>query len=220
MFRNVNAEFGTDLSIMMRWEWLDNEDGSLPSCHVFCCSVPENRLLEKGMFLESEILKYFKENVVNYDAEDLKAEFEAYQKREPSACVFNYIQRGNNDKENRMLKIPDKTQNHIFLVCVFDGKDKTCKILSCEREKEIEFEIVKPSFLSKILSKGGRRQTVKLKSSDQRKKVVVYKNGGSVFYAVLPENSDEYYFDENVNLAGMKIYYLSSLIGKSDFIGD
>ena len=220
MFRNVNAEFGTDLSIMMRWEWLDNEDGSLPGCNVFCCSVPENKLLEKGMFLESEILAYFKENVVNFEADDLMGEFDAYRKREPEACQLNFYQRGNNDKENRMLRIPPNTQNHIFLVCVFDGRDKACKILSCEREKEIEFEIVKPSFINKILGKGGKRKAVKVKSLDQRKKVIVYKNSGSVLYAMLPENTDEYYFDESVNLDGVKIYYLSSLIGKSDFIGD
>lgn len=215
MFKNVKLEFGSEFSLLARWEWVDNKDGSVPGCQVFYCSLPENKLLERGLFLEDEILNYFNETVLKIYSPDVRQEIESYWERNKGTCRLNQFQRDNFDIETRQLPISPGTQDHIFLVCIYDATQIIFRIIAGSCGKQIPFTEIKPGFLQKMFGAGTRR-AIQLQVSDNRKKVVEIRSGRTVTYSVLPEGYHEYYFDDTVNLAGIKIYYLSSLIGKTD----
>lgn len=216
MFRNVSIEYGTDRSLLIRWEWLDNKDGSSPDCRVFYCSIPENKILDKGMFLENEILAYFNSNVVPVFGQARFKKFEEYAQKYPDSGKLISFKRGISDIENRQLPISSDAQNHIFLVCVYDNNEVVFRIISCEREQNIPFREIKPSLLQKLIGRNNSRHAVEILCDDHRKKVIVYRKNKNMIYTVLPENSNVYYFDSNINLAGVRICFLSSLIGRTD----
>ena len=58
MIKNVKVELSANSSLLLRWQWKDNKDATIPSCNVFFCSRPENTLLEKGLFLERMLRIY------------------------------------------------------------------------------------------------------------------------------------------------------------------
>lgn len=215
MFKNVMLEFGADASLHARWDWVDNKDGSVPSCQVFYCSLPENKLLVQGLFLEDEILNYFNDNVIRIYSPDVRQEIMSYWERNKGTCRLNKIQRDRFDKENRQLPISPDALDHIFLVCIFDETDIIFRIIAGSSGQPILFHEIKPGFLQKMLKKE-TRQAIQLRQNDSRKKVAEIRSGKSVTYSVLPEGHSQYYFDESVNLSAMKIYYLSSLIGKEE----
>lgn len=216
MFRNVNIEFGSEHSLLIRWEWIEDQKGVTPDCHVFYCSIPENKLLDKGLFLDNEILSYFNSQVVKIYDTDINNEFVSYCQKYPESGRLLHFQRGISDIENRQLPISKDAQNHIFLVCVYDNNECIMRIISCEKEKVIPFKEIKQSFFKTLVGGSNQRKAIKLLCDDQRKKVIIYRAGRNTIFTVLPEFTHEYYFDNNVNLQTLKIYYLSSIIGRSD----
>lgn len=218
MFSNVSVEFGSATSLLIRWEWIDNKDRSCPSCRVFYCGIPENKLLEKGLFLQNEIANYFNDNVINIYSPNVRQEIESFNGRNTATSRLNNFQRERSDRENRQLPLPDGTQNHIFLVCVYDDNEFVYRIISSGGKTEIPFTVVKPGFFKKLMKgSSSGRQAIQLTQNTSRKKVVEYQGDKSVVYSVLPDGHDQYYFDESVDLSKIKIYHLSSLIGKPGF---
>lgn len=218
MFKNVSVEFGTSTSLLVRWEWVDNKDGTTPSCRIFYCGVPENKLLEKGLFLQSEIATYFNDEIVKIYSPNVRQEIEAYTSRNAAGSRLNSFKREKSDRDNRQLPLPDGTKNHIFLVCVYDDNEFVYRIISSGSKTAIPFTVVKPGFMQKLMGRNNDgRQVIRLQESSSRKMVVEYRGEKSMVYSVLPDGHDEYYFDRDIDLSKINIYHLSSLIGKSDF---
>lgn len=214
MFKNVRIGFATETALQLCWDWESDSAADVPRCSVFYCGVPEDRLLERGLFLESEILAYFNENVVKIFAPNSREEMAAYNLRNISSSRLNKFQQGNHFQENKQLTIPAGTENNIFLVCIFDDNEMVFRVIAGGSQREIGFDLEKKSFFKKLMG-GGNRQTVTLRCDDTRKKVVARKVGKRMLYSVLPEDHTKLYFSEDVDLDSIKIYYLSSLIGKS-----
>lgn len=219
MIKDVKVEISSDVAqkafLRISWEWVDNKDGSLPSCNIFYCSLPENQLLEKGLFLENEILAHFNENVVGIYAPDVRDQIEVYCQRNPTKCVRNRFQRQNSYKEVKQLSVPSDPPNGIILLCIYDEYEIQYRVVAGSNGGAIPFEIIKVNPLKKLFGGKDNRKGIILSRNDNRKKVIKYRSGGNMIYSVLPEGYTEYYFDESVDLSRIKIYYLSSLIGKS-----
>ena len=178
-------------------------------------NVSENKLLEKGLFLESEILGYFDQNVLKIFSSNARTEIQSYWERNTDISKLRLVRRQNFDIENSQLPISEKARDHIFLVCIFDESQIIFRIISGSSGNEIPFEPIKKGFMEKLMNPHSR-QAIRLKVQNNRKKVLINRVGNATTYSVLPEGYDVYYFDESVNLSGIKIKYLSSLIGQSE----
>lgn len=219
MFKNVQIRFATETALQLSWDWEYDDPAEVPKCSVFYCGVPENRLLEKGLFLENEIMAYFNEQVVKIFASNAREEMAAYNLRNTGTSRLNKFQQGNHFQENKQLPIPSGTENNIFLVCIFDDNDMVFRVIAGGSQREIGFDLEKKGFFQKLMG-SGNRQTVVLRCNDTRQKVIATRKGKRMLYSVLPEGQTKLYFDENVDLTNIKIYYLSSLIGKSGIGAD
>ena len=213
MFKNVQIRFSTDTSLQLCWDWENDDPCQLPKCNVFYCGVPEDRLLEKGLYLENEILNYFNDHVVRITGPDAREEMAAYNQRNVGTSRLNNFQQGNHFQENRQLAIPAGTESYIFLVCIYDDNEMIFRTVAAGSNRDIPFEVEQASVFKKLF-KGNQRKAINLKCSDSRKKVVSYGSGDRTIYSVLPENHTTLYFDEGTDLSSISIRYLSSLIGK------
>ena len=147
---------------------------------------------------------------------DVRRELEEYHGRDSANSRLSRFRREGNENEIRELPIPPGSQNGIFLVAVYDENEIIFRIVAGGGRDPIPFEEIKPKLFQKLMGGRGSRRTIRLLKKDNRKKVVETRSGRTKVYSVLPEGYDEYYFDENVDLSTIKIYYLSSLIGDPD----
>lgn len=210
MFKNVQISFAKQDSIQLRWEWGDDTSNGPQKCNVFYCGIPENKLLARGIFTEGEILNYFNEQVLDIFGTEARQEMPQYNKRNPETSRLNVFQQGGHYQENKEIAIPTAMDSHIFLVCVYDEDELVLRVVAYSGE-QVAFEIEKPGFLQKM--RGTNYQTVNLKCSDTRKKVLVTHQGSQYAYSVLPDGHQKLYFHKDTDISGIRICYLSSLIG-------
>lgn len=214
MFKNVKIRFDTNTSLQLCWDWECDDPCKLPQCNVFYCGVPENRLLEKGLYMESEILNYFNDNVVRIAGADARTNMETFSQTNTATCRLNNFQQMSHFQENKQLTIPPGTENCIFLVCIYDDNEMVFRTVAAGSNEPIPFTVEQTGMLKKLF-KGTQRQVVHLRCDDSRKKAVFYGSGARAVYAVLPEDHTTLYFGEDVDLNTISIRYLSSLIGKN-----
>ena len=216
MFKNVQIRFSTDTSLQLCWDWDGDGQSGVPACSVFYCGVPENRLLDEGLFLEGEILSYFNENVVKIFSPNVREEMAAYHQRNIHTSRLNNFRQENHFQENRQLAIPEGTESHIFLVCIFDDNETVFRVVAAGSGRDIEFKEEKANVMKKVTGLFGKksRKAITLLCQDSRKKVVSYGVGEKAIHSVLPEEHTTLYFSEDTDLSSIRIRYLSSLIGK------
>lgn len=215
MFRNVSVEYSAG-SLRLRWDWESNRDLTNPSCKVFLLALPEDRLLEKGLFLESEILAYVDENLLPLYRPNVRQELESYFARHNGSSRLSIVRCEGSDRLNRQFQIPDGVENPVILICVYDESEIIFRIAAGGGTQSIPFDPVKKGGLAALFGGKKGRQGITLRCADRRKKVAVYGAGKNRLYSVLPEGDSVYYFDESVNLSSLRILYLSSLIGSPD----
>lgn len=214
MLKNVNISFSTDTSLQLRWDWESDDPCQVPKCNVFYCGVPENQLLEKGLYMENEILNYFNDNVVRITGANVREEMARYCQNHTANSRLNNFQQMSHFQENKQLSIPPGTENCIFLVCIYDDNEMFFRAVAAGSSKTVPFTVEQPGMFKKLFG-GSQRQVVRLQCDDNRKKVVSYGSGDRAIYAVLPEDHTTLYFSEDADLSNITIRYLSSLIGKN-----
>lgn len=214
MFKNVRIRFATNTSLQLCWDWECDDPCQLPKCNVFYCGIPENRLLEKGLYMESEILNYFNDHVFRITGPDVRATMETFSQTNTAICRLNNFQQLSHFQENKQLSIPPGTENCIFLVCIYDDNEMIFRVVAAGSNEPIAFTVEQAGMLKKLF-KGNQRQVVRLQCNDNRKKAVFYGSGDRAIYAVLPEDHTTLYFSEDADLSNLSIRYLSSLIGKN-----
>lgn len=210
MFKNVQISFSQAESIQLRWDWDNTGDTMPPKCNVFYCGVPENKLLVRGVFTEREVLNYFHENVVRIFDTNARQELLNYNTRNADTSRLNVFQQSGHHQENKQLVVPPGTNHYVFLVCIFDENDMVFRVVAHSGER-VEFEIEKPGLMQKL--RGTTCQTIRLKGADSRKKVLVTRSNGKNVYSVLPDGYEKLHFPKELDISGINIYYLSSLIG-------
>lgn len=214
MFKNVRIKFSTDTALQICWDWECDDPMQVPKCNVFYCGVPENQLLEKGLYMENEILNYFNDNVVRISGADARHEMELYSQSHSANCRLNNFQQLSHFQENKQLAIPPGTENCIFLVSIYDDNEMTFRVVAAGSNQDIPFTVEQPGMFRRLLG-GSQRQIVHLQCDNNRKKAVFYGSGERAVYAVLPEGYTTLYFGEDAELNNISIRYLSSLIGKN-----
>ena len=214
MFKNVRIRFSTDTALQLCWDWESDDPCQIPRCNVFYCGVPENQLLEKGLYMENEILNYFNDNVVRITGSSVRQELERYSQSHTANSRLNNFQQLSHFQENKQLSIPSGTENCIFLVCIYDDNEMMFRAVAAGSGQTVPFTVEQPGMLKKLFG-GSQRQIVHLQCADNRKKAVFYGSGERAIYAVLPEDHTTLYFSEDADLSNISIRYLSSLIGKN-----
>jgi hypothetical protein len=206
MFTNVVvASSGSTISV--RWNWnYTPESTVLPSCSLFYCALPENQLLDLGLFLENEILEHFEKKVLGFDSTDARRAMELYNvaHSETSRLITCDLRDGDSIVKEISIPVTAKQCDHVFYVCVYDDKKLHSRIVSVASGTSVDFEIKQASFFHPY-------HTLIIKAVDSRKKVIVTKQGGKYAYSVLPAGQTEFYYDKQMDIESIDVQYLSML---------
>ena len=138
MIKNINITYNSASQLHITWEWRDNQDPSIiPSCQIFCCGVPEDTLLEEGLFLENEILEYFNDKVLGNESLDMRQRIDSYTNRHSNVSRKREYQRQSNQREAVDFKLYDGAENHILLVYIYDDNEIFSRIIANGKGQEI-----------------------------------------------------------------------------------
>ena len=215
MFENVIVDSSgekDDASITIKWQWIVKKGQPLPNCKYFYCSIDENELFKKSIFLESEILDYFDQHVVNVKCTDPRTVVEQYWRVHPddSGCVFCQLNNGGAMKAERLIKLSPKDMSRVYLICVYDDEQFIINVAPVRQYAEIEYEIVTAKSL--MFWKKENTLTIRISNDDGRKKVLRSGVGKPYAYSVLPDDCSEYYLPKDTEMSEVKIMYLASLL--------
>ncbi len=219
VFGHVKMSFTEKADLHLRWQWI--QDGSVltPSCKVFFTVLPEHVILDKGLFLENEILAFFLDklpfSIFSADAHEM---MENYATTNPDTSGFFVFSRNLNEWEDRVVPISDTLRTGIFLVCLYDDTNLIYRVMAPGGYNEIPFEVVVPTFMDKLFHRASERLTIKLKDEgDRRMKVVRIRHGGTDLYAAVPKDASLLYFDPaKITPEQLKFCHLSALVGLSE----
>ncbi len=219
MFGNlkiVSALRESNVQINLSWEWKYSSGKQLPYCKVFCCTIPESRLIGDAIFTNEEILEWVTTHILDIkNAETRVANIEAYcsDVSNQNRSLNKYeLTSGNSVFCYQQLVFPKSDIDKFFLICVYGSETFEFRILSVNTDQEIGYQVQKQR---PLFSFGGQR-TAKLKFTDAsmlKRRVLVTRYNGREIYSVIPEG-------ERLNLPGglaedqiEKVVYLSTLIG-------
>ena len=215
MFENVIVDSSgerEDDCITIKWQWIVKKGQPLPNCKYFYCSIDENQLFKKSIFMESEILDYFDQHIVNVKCSDPRAAVEQYWRVHPddSDCVFCQLNNGGVMKAERLIKLSPKDMSKVYLVCVYDEYQFIINVVPVRLYSEIEYEVITPK--ARLFRKKEDVLTLKINNDDGRKKVLRSGVGKPYAYSVLPDYCNEYYLPTSTDMSEVKILYLASLL--------
>ncbi len=217
MVDHVRVCFTAAGDLHLRWDWMDAGEGEVPECRVFFTALAEQVLLERGLFLENEIMAYFREQLpFSLHAADVQTKMEQHAARNSDTCGFFSFTRNMNEREDRVVPVQPNLRTSIFLVCITDKDSLICRVMAPGGYHEIPFTVQTQGFFGKLFGKGGDRLAIKPGENDARMKVVRIGTGRDALYAALPRDADVYYFDPSVRPEQLKFFYLSSLVGMTD----
>jgi len=211
----VPCSDGGQFKIDVSWNWTP-VDQNLPRCSVFICVIPERTLLQNMIFTKSELIEWFNGNVV-----DVKSIGTHGQN------IRQYVQRPQQNREECSLNEHQMMRNgpalyttthtygsnytdKLFFVCVYDDTDFRIDVVSLSSGSNLQYTIEERR--TRLL--GPKRSVIKFEDGVGRQRVLVtrYQDGSDV-YSVLPNDTDEYYLDQEFDKSGIKrVTYLSSLI--------
>ncbi len=207
---------GNDIQISLSWEWKYGEGKPMPFCKVFCCTIPESRLVGDAIFTNEEILEWVTTNILDIKNPDTRiANIDAYcsDASNQNRIMNKYeLTWGSSIYCNQQLIFPKSDLDKFFLICVYGSETFESKIFAVNTDQELSYQILKPH---PIFSFGGSRAK-KLKLTDasvHKRRVLVTKYNGQEIYSVLPEG-DRLILPEGLEEVPIdRIQFLSALIG-------
>lgn len=223
MFDNLRiicTPYANNIAVNLMWDWKYDSFGPMPSCDVFCCTIPENLLLQKAIFSQEEIIKWINENMLVgiLEPQTRISTIEAfYMKPENQGrCQHNSYQltSGNTIYNSQVLNFPASDMNKVFFVCIYDKENNfDYRVFAPNLGNKIQFTCEEPrSFLGIFGSKKGARKLI-FNDNGEKRRVMVTTFQGSDIYTVIP-NGTTYYIDNDFDLNSIKeVVYLSTLIG-------
>ncbi len=222
MFKNLRivcVPNEKNISVNVAWEWA-YEEGPLPSCNLFCCTVPENQLLQDSLFSQEEIINWINANMIDVLTPETRiSNIEAFHMNpvNKSRCQYNSysLAAGGRIYENRLLTFPVSDLNKVFLVCLMDAEGTfEYNVFAPDLGKKINFTVedVYRSMLDKLFKRASARKLI-FDDEGYKRRVMVTEFAGDKVYTVLPDGT-EYIVDERFNPEEIKdVVYLSTLIG-------
>ena len=222
---NVTTALGDPGKLNLSWTWVRDPSARAASCRVFITWINENDVLDQGLFLESEIMRYIEEQVLQIDfrSPTLSQALELFNRRYPRQSTLIQYAQMNALSERKEQNIPNPNQDLIFFVCIYDERAHSEKLVTARSDGDIHFTPKAKNLLDlaqKVISpripfkNDGTLQEVTLDVSDHRKKVVLFEKDGKTSYSLIPSGSRTLYFDGSADLAHIRIRYLATLIGR------
>lgn len=207
MFSNVAINVRNN-KIAVRWSWnYSSSDAEAPKCKLFYCSIHEDKLLERSLFLEREIRDHFENNIIGISRTTHDRAMQDYAIQNSSVASILAYKLGNGDSLEKEVEIilGEADKNKIYYVCVFDGKKYVAMVVPAEGDRTIEVEKIPPKLFKSYY-------TIKIGDAGDRRKVLVTGRAGAYSYSVLPKGYTELYYDKNVDIDSIQIKYLSALV--------
>ena len=120
------------ITVNLQWEWKYVPGEPLPSCSIFCCGIPEGRLLQDSVFSQSEIISWINKEIIDISSPETRiANIEAFYRNPAtnSGCLLQRIQLSNGGSvfATHQLTFPLSDLSKVFLVLV----ELTCGQTSC-----------------------------------------------------------------------------------------
>jgi len=205
------------IAIDLQWLWNYEEGKKLPECNVFCCKIPENRLLKESIFSQQEIKNWINRELIDISVPETRIyNIEAYANNpvtNKNCVLYKYqLNNGGNIFATQQLRFPMEDSNKIFFVCIYSDSNFESMVLSvADPEMTVPFEFIEPGFMDKL--RGKKQNSLRFSDSGDRRRVLVTDFEGAPVYSIVP-NGNFYYIDKDVTRDDIKqAIYLSSLIG-------
>ncbi len=219
MFENLMVTSGATedhLEVNLSWKWKYENGAPLPSCTVFCCTIPESQLLRDTIFTQDEIIQWINRQMFDISSPQNRiSNIEAYYNNpaNQNKCWINKYQlnSGGGIFFVQQMRFPVTDINKVFLVCVYGEKSFEPKVFAIDPDKKIEYDLTQPSLFDKLAKKN--YQTLSFKDAGDKRRVIVSSFDNEKVYSVLPGGST-YYLDKEFDKNQINdVVYLSSLIG-------
>ncbi len=224
MFENLRivcTPSESNIAVNVMWEWKFDGTGPLPSCNVFCCTIPENQLLQDAIFSQDEIVTWMTRTMLDILTPQTRASnIEAFHMNPANKerCQFNTYQltSGGSTHDSKVLHFPVSDMNKVFIVCVYDNDGNfDYSVFAPDIGGKISYTCEEPrgGFMKLFggKSKGGRKLI--FSDSGNKRRVMVTSYNGADVYTVIP-NGTSYNIDSDFDINSIKdVVYLSTLIG-------
>ncbi len=206
------------IAVNLQWQWKYTPGGPLPGCNLFCCAIPEGRLLQDSVFSQSEIISWINREMIDISSPATRIENIENFYRNPVTnkdCILQRLQLSNGGSvfATHQLTFPLTDLNKVFLICVYGVNNFESSVFAVEApEQTVPFEFVQPTFFEKL--RGKTENLIKFNDRGDRRRVLITTFEGADVYSILPAGLNEYHLGKDVTPENIKeVVYLSSLIG-------
>jgi len=183
----------------LKWEWVLNDSGILPSLSVLYRTIPEDEILENSLFDKDSVVLYMSKEISRNGIDNCIKNTARYKIKNyslsPNGAIFF-------EKDLEIAEF-----DCIYFFCMLDASRNIFDrwVRKTVGSGKVDFEIKSPLFQ---LGRN-RQRTISIKE-ESRRIILRTGSGGNFSYSLLPFGHQKYYIAQN--MPNFKLIYLSDLI--------
>ena len=205
--------------IHLQWHWVIENDTSKPSCSVFCCPIPEQRLLNEMIFRQEDIINYINREIVDISSPETRIRnLEEFYRRSAGFgmnCSLHQYTLMNDISKHVDLQYAEEDADKVYFICVYGERSFVSKVIAVSPlESGITYTMKQQKgLLNRFFKKNSL--SIEFDNISSRRLVLVSKVNGEEIYSVVPSGEKKFYFSADIQEEDIcSARYLSSLIGK------